>query len=220
MAPIKAVLFDHDGTLANSEVVHFQFWQRVLADRGVAFVEDDYRLHFTGVSELNTAIAIKARFQLTDCVADLVAAKRAQAQQYHATQVYPLMPGVNEVLLALRRQGMRMAVVSGSARFALEANLAGLGLGHFFEYIASGEDVPNNKPAPDVYNQALHVLGLRPSECIAVEDTASGLRAALAAGVATCVVPNSYSAHQDFSGATKRVADLPEFLTWFNAHYR
>jgi len=219
MAQIKAVLFDHDGTLANSEVVHFQFWREVLADRGVNFLEDDYRLHFTGVSELNTAIAIKARFSLADSIENLVAAKRTQAKQFHATQVYPLMPGVAEVLLALQGQGIRMAVVSGSARFALEANLGGLGLTPFFEYIASGEEVANNKPAPDVYEQALKVLGLTADACIAVEDTASGLRAAVAAGIPTCVIPNDYSAHQDFSGASHRVENLLEFLVWFRRHY-
>ncbi|MDN3640089.1 HAD family phosphatase [Simiduia curdlanivorans] len=218
MTPIKAVLFDHDGTLANSEVVHFQFWRDVLADRGVGFLEDDYRLHFTGVSELNTAIAIKTRFGLTDSVENLVAAKRAQAKQFHATQVYPLMPGVEEVLLALQGLGIRMAVVSGSARFALEANLTGLGLGQFFECIASGEEVANNKPAPDVYQQALTVMGLKADACIAVEDTASGLRAAVAAGIRTCVIPNDYSAHHDFSGASHRVENLLEFLLWFRRH--
>ena len=219
MATIKAVLFDHDGTLADSEIVHFRFWQQVLADRGVHFFEDDYRLNFTGVSEVNTALAIKARFGLVDAVAGLVEAKQKQAREFHATQVYPLMAGVETVLIALQSMGVRMAVVSGSSRFALEANVKGLGLEHYFEYIASGEEVAANKPAPDVYLHTLKTMGLQPEHCLAVEDTASGLRAAVAAGINTCVIPNSYSAHHDFSGAALRLASMHEFLPWFSAHY-
>lgn len=218
--PVKAVLFDHDGTLADSEIVHYQFWAEVLAGHGLDFQEDQYRLHYVGVSERNTARDLKARFALTPSVDELVAGKREVARVFHASQHYPILPGVRETLTWLAARGVRMAVVSGAARFALEANLEAAGLLHHFDYVASGEEVPANKPAPDVYQHAMAQLGLTPAECIAVEDTFSGLTAARAAGLFTVVIPNRFSAHQDFSGASLRMGDMGEFLGWLSAGCR
>lgn len=218
MRSIQAILFDHDGTLVDSEIVHFQFWRAVLQRYGVDFQEDDYRLHYAGVSELNTAIDLRLRYRLETPVLDLVAAKRAQATLFHATQHFPLMPSVAETLSSLQQAGIRMAVVSGSARFALESNLRAQNLLSIFELIASGEEVPHNKPAPDVYLHAMHQMGLRADQCLAVEDTASGLASAKSAGLFTCVIPNRYSAHQNFSSADLETRDMAEFFQWFSLH--
>lgn len=211
----KAVLFDHDGTLADSEVVHYQFWKDVLAGLGVAFTEQHYRLNYTGVSELNTARHLREHFQLAPSVEELVEAKRQVAQAFHRHHHYPLMPEVEATLQALRHRGVRMAVVSGAARFALEANLQACGLAQYFECVVSGEEMPRNKPAPDAYLHALEALQLSVGDCVAVEDTFSGLSAAKAAGLITCAIPNRFSAHQDFSAADHQFNHLGEFARWF-----
>ncbi|AFU97981.1 HAD family hydrolase [Simiduia agarivorans] len=210
----KAVLFDHDGTLADSEVVHYQFWADVLAELGVAFPEAHYRTHYTGVSELATAQHLRQTFALSPSVDSLVQAKRERAKAYHAHKHYPTLPFVEATLETLKTNGVRMAVVSGSARFALEANLEAAGLRHYFEFIASGEEVAENKPAPDVYQHALAQLQLPVADCLAVEDTCSGLTAAKAAGLVTCVIPNRFSGHQDFTAADQRFAHMGEFCQW------
>ena len=212
---IKAILFDHDGTLADSEVVHYQFWANVLAAHGIDVPESHYIAHYTGVSEQNTARHLREFFGVNASVESLVDAKRQQAHHFHADQFYPLMPGVAELLDALRTAGIRMAVVSGSAHFALEANLNAAGLRDYFELVASGEDRAHNKPAPDVYRWALEQLDLPAAECIAVEDTYAGLSAAKGAGLFTCVIPNRFSAHQDFSAADLRFGHMSEFQRWF-----
>lgn len=210
----SAVLFDHDGTLADSEVVHYQFWARVLAPLGVDFSEDHYRLHYTGVSERNTARHLREHFSLAPSVDALVNAKRKEAQIFHEQHHYPVLPYVQHTLDWLQARGVRMAVVSGSARFALEANLEAAGLRHYFEIVASGEEMAANKPAPDVYQWAIQQLQLPVEQCVAVEDTFSGLSAAKSAGLITCAIPNRFSEHQDFSAADQRFAHMGEFCQW------
>lgn len=213
-AQLKALLFDHDGTLVDSEVVHYQFWAQVLAEYQLPFTEDDYRLHYVGVCETRTAADILQRFNVPANVDTLVARKRAIATAFHAQQHYPLMPAVADILAWLADQPLTLAVVSGSARFALEASLQALQLRSLFACIASGEEVPRNKPAPDVYQRAMAVLNLAPEACIALEDTRAGMLAAKAAGVFTCVIPNRYSAHQDFTEADRRFDAMADCLAW------
>ena len=211
---LRALLFDHDGTLVDSEVVHYKFWAEVLAGLQQPFTEDDYRLHYVGVSELRTAEDIRRRFAITATVAELVAQKRAIAQRFHLQSHYPMMPGVAETLAWLADRSLHQAVVSGSARFALEANLRALGVLHQFTCVVSGEEVPNNKPAPDVYLSAVDQLRMTPDHCLALEDTRAGLLAAKAAGIFTCVIPNRYSVHHDFSEADRHFASMTAFLNW------
>lgn len=214
---IKALLFDHDGTLVDSETVHCQFWQEVLRGYQCELTDDDYRLQCVGVSEVHTAEIFKAQFSLPASIETLVAQKRQVAERFHSQHHYPLMPGVAGVIDTLAAMPLTLAVVSGSAVFALEASLRALHLRDKFACVASGETVANNKPAPDVYLCALAQLGLAPGECMAIEDTASGLQAAKSAGIYTCVIPNSFSAHQDFATADKQFASMAEWLDWFTS---
>lgn len=217
-AQLEALLFDHDGTLVDSEVVHYQFWAQVMAEYQLPFAEDDYRLHYVGVSELRTAEDILRRFAIPASVDTLVARKRAIATAFHARQHYPLMPGVADALCWLAEQPLALAVVSGSARFALEASLQALQLRNLFTCVASGEEVPHNKPAPDVYLAAMASLEVAPETCIALEDTRAGMLAAKAAGVFTCVIPNRYSAHQDFTEADRQFHSMVDCMVWLKGY--
>ncbi|UTA46487.1 HAD family phosphatase [Simiduia sp. 21SJ11W-1] len=216
-ANIKAILFDHDGTLVDSERVHYEFWAQVLHGHGCELSAEDYINQCVGVSEIRTAEIFKAQFNLNASVVTLVEQKRRVAEAFHRDQHYPLMPGVAATLGRLAATPLTLAVVSGSAAFALEASLTALGLRDLFACVASGENVPHNKPAPDVYQLAMQRLNLAPEQCMAIEDTASGLQAAKAAGVFTCVIPNSYSAHHDLSLADNRFSTMSDWLAWFEA---
>lgn len=125
----------------------------------------------------------------------------------------PLRPGVARLLREARATGVRVALVSNASRASLEPILQyGLGseLASQIELIVSGEDVLHKKPAPDSYLLALSRLGVRAEECIALEDSCVGLRAAVAAGIPTVVTLNANTEAEDFSSAVLVLENLGE----------
>ena len=104
----------------------------------------------------------------------------------------PVVPGAVEAVHRLTDGGLRLAVASSSNRELIDAVLRRLGLTGLFEVTVSSEEVPRGKPAPDVYLEAALRLGVAPARCIAVEDSASGIRAAHAAGMRVIAYPNRH----------------------------
>lgn len=104
----------------------------------------------------------------------------------------PVVPGAVEAVERLAASGLRLAVASSSNRVLIDAVLRCLQLTHWFEATVSSEEVARGKPAPDVYLEAARRLGVEPSACVAVEDSASGIRAAHAAGMRVLAYPNRH----------------------------
>jgi HAD superfamily hydrolase (TIGR01509 family) len=117
-------------------------------------------------------------------------------------------PGVRELLGELTAAGVRLAVATTGTRDWVEPLLAGLFGADLFAVVVTGSDVPVLKPDPAAYIEALRRLGVPAARALAVEDSANGLRAALAAGLGCVVITNDYSRDQDFSGAA---AIYPDF---------
>jgi HAD superfamily hydrolase (TIGR01509 family) len=127
------------------------------------------------------------------------------------------LPGVPSVLHELKRRGLRLALASASVPVVIAASLRTLGVEDVFETRVSGHDVANGKPSPDIFLEAARRLALPPANCVAVEDSQNGLRAALAAGMRCAVVPCPSTAHQDFSGASTRLANLHALPLWLDS---
>jgi HAD superfamily hydrolase (TIGR01509 family) len=123
----------------------------------------------------------------------------------------PLRPGVKRVVAEARQEGLKVAVISSTA----SANARAILDNHFgkgeIDLLASAEEVARRKPAPDLYLRALSLLRLPAEDCMAFEDSANGLRAARAAGLATVVTPSRWTMAQDFTGADFLLRDLSEF---------
>jgi len=119
------------------------------------------------------------------------------------------MDGALELLDAFHGQ-IRLALASSSYRDAINGVLAGLNITHFFDVVVSGLDVAAVKPAPDIFLKAAHDLGVRPEECIVLEDAEKGVLAAHSAGMRCIAVPNDYTRHHDFSRATRICSSLKE----------
>src|SRR5690554_8167558 len=99
--PIQAVLFDHDGTLVNSEPTHLKLWNAVLRDYGVELSDQEYKDLYAGVPTPTNATDLISRFRIPSTAADLIAAKQLETKRYLEEQSFPLMPGVSETILAL-----------------------------------------------------------------------------------------------------------------------
>ncbi|MEW6246845.1 MAG: HAD family phosphatase [Nitrospirota bacterium] len=210
--PLKAVLFDFDGVLADTEPLHFRMFQRVLADSGLTLTAPDYAARYLGLTDEACFVAVYAAQGLSvseELLAQLVRRKTELMQD--ALRADPgIMPGVTEFARKLSGR-YRLAVVSGALREEIRLCLEQAGLLEAFEHITAAQDVKNGKPAPEPYLHALRRLArtapLIGSECFAIEDSLHGIRAARAAGMRCLAVATTY-APQDLHAADAVVSSL------------
>ena len=177
----KAVIFDMDGVLADSEPVYYTAMNSVLEQLGVA-ITPEQQLQLMGHGVEDTWRTVARLFSLEGPLDDLV-------RQYDETlcrllaEVHEPLPGVRELIAALRGRRVPMALASSSWPGWIEALLGGVGLTDAFDVKVSATMVERPKPAPDLYLLAAERIGVRPGNCIAIEDTPTGLAAAKAAGM-------------------------------------
>ena len=219
---ITALIFDVDGTLAETEEGHRAAFNSAFAEAGLDWVWDVdlYRdLHrVTGGKERMRHYADQLGVPRDTLPDAAIANLHLRKNEFYSEQVRagqcPLRPGVERLLRASRADGMRLAIATTSSRVNVN-ELIGATLGaagdDLFEVIVAGEDVAAKKPAPDAYLRALEALRLPAGECLAFEDSRNGLASARAAGIATVVTPSRYTSHETFEGAALLLPDLADF---------
>ncbi len=218
--PTRAVILDFDGVVADSEPVHLRSFEMFLARYGIQhhFTDDEFARLFVGIPVAGNAEYLIRQFGLALSVPEIV---REREQIYRELLKEPgnLAPisGLTALLDAVQARGIALAVASGSPRDQVETVLRGMGLISRFRVIVTASDVPRNKPAPDVYLRAVQLLGLPTTECLAVEDSATGVAAAQAAGLRVIAVPNRFTRHQDLSRADARVENLGQVIQWMES---
>lgn len=218
---LKAVLFDHDGTLVDSEGVHYQLWLEILKPYGVSISAEQYMQLYSGMPTLDNAIDLVERFQLAVAVETLVAKKLAIAQDYLQQTAFPLMQGARAILDYFQQQPLiQQAIVTGAGAQIVNATVRSHGLADYFATIVSYDDVERSKPAPDCYVLATQRLNLDPLACIALEDTEHGVAAAVAAGIACIAIPNAQSQRHDFSKAIAVLPNLKAAQAWISQRYQ
>lgn len=203
---ISTLIFDLDGTLADTEKLHCLAYQQALGDLGVEISEAEYNEHWIRQG-MNIDEFVASRNLGVD--PDLVRVRKAERFDHLARTTAEAMPGVPETLATLRGQ-RRLVLATSSYRQAANTVLERLRLEPFFEYIATKENAARVKPAPDIYLHVLETLALSPSECLIVEDAEKGVRSAAAAGIRCVAVPNPHTAGHDFSQADKVLGSIRE----------
>lgn len=175
-----AVLWDMDGTLIDSEPLHFRSMAHALASLGVA-ADESLQAKTTGLSESEVLDFCRSSLGIT------VSAERwaELRNSYYLPRAASLAarPGALAIFLGLRQRGIPQAVVSNSARLIVDANLRALLLGDDAIPSISRNDVRMAKPHPEPYLLAAAMLGLRPAECLVIEDSLAGVRSGVAAGM-------------------------------------
>ncbi|MBT2773704.1 HAD family phosphatase [Halomonas sp. ISL-60] len=207
---LRAILFDHDGTLVNSEPVHYRMWAHVLQRYGFTLSEQQYKTHYAGVPTPANAIDLVQRYGIDESPELLAEAKNAATREYLERQAFPLMPGVKEAISYFHSAGLKLAVVTGASANGVQTTLRVNELEHYFSAIVSGDDVRASKPAPDCYLLALQQLGVSAAECLAIEDTQHGLEAAYQAGINCVALPTEMSLHHDFRLAVATLGGMTE----------
>jgi len=201
---IKAILWDNDGLLVDTERVYFEANRQVLLQAGVKLTKE----LFADVS-LRQGLSLLDLARQSGWKGKQLAALRQERDSYYLELLRKgvrILPGVEAILQVLRGK-VRMGIVTSAQRVHFDAMHSRSGLLPHFEFVITREDYAHGKPAPDGYLEGLRRLGVGPVECLAVEDSERGLISAVAAGMRCLVVPNAESAGGDFSSA---LAILPE----------
>jgi beta-phosphoglucomutase len=200
---LRAIVFDFDGVIANSEPLHYRGYRDVLAAEGIALAERDYYARYLGFDDVGAFEAIGRSSGVTwdhARIEELVARKAVRLEELER-DVSVLFPGAGEVV---RRAAavVPIAIASGARRDEIVRVLTREQLSHCFTVIVGAEDTLVSKPAPDPYLHAVTLLSrasngrLKPSECVAIEDSHWGLESARIAGLRTVAVTNTYSADE------------------------
>ena len=184
---VRAVLFDLDGTLIDSEPNYYLADRDLLARRGVAFTEEDKR-RYVGCSNLEQMADLKRRYGLVDETAALSAEKNELYLEY-AEKETRLFPEMKRFWDRVRGRGMPVAVASGSSPRVIARLLRMVGLAADVQVVVSAEEVARGKPAPDVFLEAARRLGIPAHECAVVEDARFGVEAARRAFMRCIAVP-------------------------------
>ncbi|MCG2629291.1 HAD family hydrolase [Bradyrhizobium sp. WYCCWR 13023] len=215
-----ALIFDVDGTLAETEELHRRAFNHAFARHGLDWHWDRaaYRdlLRVTGGKERIRAFHARQQIAppLSDAdIAELHRIKTAHYAELIETGCCPLRPGVAELLTAAKARRQRIAIATTTSHGNIDALLSralGAGWALDFEAIVAGDDVRHKKPAPDVYLAILAWLRLAPSDCVAIEDSANGLVAASRAHIPVLITRSIYFRDDDFSAARFVLDELSE----------
>ncbi len=200
---IRALVFDFDGLILDTETPLIDAYGAVHAAHGVPF---DRTVFIHNVGHADYAFDPWHGFSPHSDRAALETERRAIKDRLLLQQ--PILPGIVALLDAARTRQLHVGLASNSEHSWVEPHLTRLGLHDRFEFFACREDAPSPKPEPDLYKLVLNRFGLRGREAIAFEDSHSGSLAAKRANLWTVAIPNASTAHHDFTHADLRVASL------------
>ena len=195
----RAVIFDFDGIIANTEPLHSEIFRRVLAEEGIAISDQDHDDRFLGINDWEGFL--KAFEEVGRTLDDAGRRKLVERKSaYYRERVGGILPfsGVPELLADLAKR-CPLAIASGGRRLEIEAVLENHGLRGHFSALVSADDVSRSKPAPDIFLRALAELPdatppLTPRSCLVVEDSLQGIRAARSAEMGCLAVAHSLPA--------------------------
>jgi beta-phosphoglucomutase len=214
---LKAVIFDFDGVITDSEILHLRAFNQVLAGHGIEITTKDYYKNYLGLTDLDLLklLADKGLLKLASCRMEDIASQKKQAFEQLARTDGRIIEGVRDFLQMLGQNDIPMAICSGALRAEIELVLEQARLRSFFTVIVSSEDVKKGKPNPAGFLLTLQRLNkksrqpISAEQCIVIEDSHWGLEAARSAGMHAVAVTNSYDAKQ-LAMAEKVVNKLSE----------
>lgn len=203
----KAIIFDYDGTIADTERVVYRCWREVFREHGQDLPLSEWAQVVGAATDAVDPYQMLEAKLGTPVDREAVAASR-RALEKELLTAEPMRPGVRELILEAHRHRFRLAVASNSPARWVYDGLSLYGIAHLFHTVCTPDDGVSPKPAPDLYLLAAQRLAVAPSEAIAVEDSPHGAAAALAGGLACVVVPSELTADRGFPERCVRLATL------------
>ena len=199
---MKAVIFDMDGVLINTEPLHYRCWKEILKEKNGIDLDYEVYLPCIGSTRGFFMDLINENYgPVFDDVDKMNALMKEKKAQITEAEGFPEMPGVENALKQLKEMGYKLAVASSSPESEIMDAMTRLGLMPYFDSITSGDHVEHPKPEPDTFLLAAERLNVPTDNCLVIEDSTNGGRAALAAKMDCVWLHNPHSGHQDIPNA-------------------
>jgi HAD superfamily hydrolase (TIGR01509 family) len=186
---LQAILWDLDGTLADTEALHYGAWRGTLATYGLDYTHEDFRRSF-GRTNAEIIPELLGERSTAELVARIANEKEAAFRQQLRQEGMRTLAGVDAWLAEFRRRGLRQALASSGPMVNIIAILDTLGMGDFLDSVISGARLPKGKPDPTIFLLAAASVGARPDQCLVIEDSLAGVEAARRAAM-RCVAVGS-----------------------------
>jgi len=204
---IKAIVFDMDGVIVDSEPVHCEIAIEVLRSFG-GEPEEHEIYEFIGVTNRAMWSVLKERHKLDATLEELLERHQEYKKRRFLKEMPRLIDGIAELVRNASERGLKIALATSSPRFFAEQILVSTGLMPYFDALVTADDITRSKPDPEIYLKAAESLGLDPRSCVAVEDAELGIMAAKSAGMKVIAFLSPNSGKQDVSKADFVVSSL------------
>lgn len=207
---IKTVIFDMDGVIVDTEPVHSYAFHQHFKDLGID-VSDELYATLLGKSTKNVYQKLKDEFNLKQEIPDLIDGKRSLFNNAfdHKPDLF-LIDGVEKLIIDLFENGIQLILASSSSKQTIERVFNRFGLHPYFTDVVSGEDFPNSKPDPAIFLHAASLSKAPKENCMVIEDSSNGVKAAKAAGIFCVGFDSIHSKMQDLSEADVVIRDFSE----------
>lgn len=196
---LKAVIFDMDGVIIDSEPLHYDFEQTLFSKLNIS-VEKDYHNSFVGTTSHYMWNKLKDKYQLSQSIEELVSESRTSFMTFlKKLEKIEAIQGVTSLIQELHHNDIKLAIASSSPLDMISFIVTTLNLDEYFSILVTGDNVERSKPNPDIFLLAAEKLSVSPNECIVIEDSGNGVKAAKAAGMKCIGYKNPNSGNQDIS---------------------
>ncbi|KGO85126.1 ABC transporter ATP-binding protein [Flavobacterium rivuli WB 3.3-2 = DSM 21788] len=207
---IKCVIFDMDGVVVNTEPIGYQANGELFKSLNIV-VPDDIYATFIGSSDKNNMQRIKDLYNLEHTREELLDEKyKYYYEVFDKADDLELMAGVKDLIIDLHKNGMKLILASSATKRKIDKVFSRFDLYPYFDEVISGDDFEFSKPHPAIFLEAVAKSGFNKSECVIIEDSANGIKAAKAAGVYCIGYVSGHGLPQDTTGADKVITDFKE----------
>ena len=208
--PLKAVLFDMDGVIVDTEPLHRKAYFKMFDDLAIEVSEDLYT-SFTGASTKKVCTTIIENFQLQRNHEDLSAIKRVYFKDYFYNDAdFNLIPGVKKLIENYYENGVKLVLASSASMVTIDMVFEKFGLEKYFIGKISGADLKESKPHPEIFLLAAKIANEPKKNCLVIEDSTNGIEAASAAGIFCVAYQSAHSSNQVYEKASLLVSDFSD----------
>ena len=208
--PLKAVLFDMDGVIVDTEPLHRKAYFKTFENLNIT-VSEEFYTSLTGCSTKEATAKIKEKYQLNVSPEDITTSKRTYFKHYFDTdENFDLLPGVRELITHYYENDVKLVLASSASMNTINWVFDKFDIGKYFMGKISGAELEESKPNPEIFIKAAEIAGEPKENCMVIEDSTNGIAAAHAAGIFCTAYKSEHSSGQNYEKANLVISDFKE----------